>query len=115
MSQFKVHTVKSLLWPITVQVPVDCEANDDGQFVGQSREHHFVGKFAMITDAEFQTLFIEGGDVAVLNKVLKAVGNDKDNLTANKNTFKEMLALPFYRKGIFEAYQDFLLGGQEKN
>ena len=101
----KVRVVNSVVWPVTVFVPVDG---------GKTDEEKFYAKLKRLSPEENQELSLEG-DKNILREIVQSVGVDENNLSADKALLEEMFSVEYYRAGLFRAYQEFVGGVAVKN
>lgn len=105
MSQLRVRVVNSIVWPVTVHVPVDG---------GKTEDENFFADFNRLDDADHMML-TTAPDKDVLRKMVKGVGVDAEHISTDRALLEEMFDVEYYRTGLFRAYKEFVAGAYAKN
>lgn len=110
---FKLAKVKTVFWPVKVQIP------GDG---GKSVQASFEAEFAILDTNEFEDIILQRDDERrdALDAVLVGWRGVKDedgqsDVAFTPETKKAMLAIPYARAGLLEAYGHASMGGRRKN
>lgn len=110
---FKLAKPSKIKWPVTVNVP------QDG---GKTKKYVFTVEFDVIDQDEFDAIYTNGGkDADLILKVVKGWGSDVcaesgDPLEFGAENLGKMIAIPYVRAGIVQAYIECSHGkAAEKN
>ena len=104
---FKVEAPKEITWPVTVSTP-----RDGGNVVRAT----FTGKFKILSNAEFNAIYLKGGsDEDLARAVLVGwEGNLCDESGAsmefNEENLCKLVAIPFRRIAVVDAYLELSQG-----
>lgn len=104
---FKIEQPKEITWPVTVSIPRDG---------GNATKAVFTGKFKVITNAEFNAIYTNGGnDEDLIRNVMTGWGNDLCDESGNPMEFNEAnmnlaIGMPYVRNGIVAAYLELSQG-----
>ena len=104
---FKVEKPKEITWPVTVSAPRDG---------GSTVKATFTGKFKIISGAEFNAIFDNGGrDEDLIRTVLTGWGGDLCDESGNSMEFNEenlnlIATVPYIRSAIVVAYLELSQG-----
>ncbi len=108
---FQIASKNTCKWPVTVQVP------QDG---GRRAKVTFTAEFALLPDEREGAL--KNGDVSdrdFLHMVVVAWGGVQDadgsELAFSVEALDRLIAIPYVRAALIEAYFDFAAGGRRKN
>jgi len=106
---FQLKEKNVVWWPVVISEPVN-----DGQVV----EHGCSMELEILTQAQYDELALKG-DIAVIRKALRGwrdvSGVDGQALAFNEDNVEALLALPFVRRCILNAYHSAAVGAPVKN
>ncbi len=104
---FKIEKPKAIKWPVTVSSPRDG---------GNTVKATFTGEFKMISPAEFNAIYSNGGtDEDLIRNVVTGFGDDLHDEFGNPMAFNEenlnmIAAVPYIRAAIISAYLELSQG-----
>ena len=108
---FKLSKPDTVLWPVTVAIPVDggrtCKATFDAEFKLLDQDEIDAALAASEDDMAFLRDVIVGW-----NGVQDEDGND---LPYSEASCAQMVKIPYVRKALMKAFWDATLGAAEKN
>lgn len=100
MSLFKFATNPTVVWPVTINEPLDD---------GRVRKINVKAKFEIITTPQQDEIYSAGGnDADLIRRVLKdwqgMPGADGQPVEFSPTALDELLAIPYARSSFVEAY-----------
>jgi len=104
---FKIEKPKEISWPVIVSIPRDG---------GNTTKATFTGKFKLLTSAEFNAMYANGGnDEDLIRAVMTGWGDDLCDEFGAPMEFSEThlnmaLTMPYVRNGIVAAYLELSQG-----